>query len=96
VSVVLGGALDFKEGAAEEERDPGIRRIAELAIDRRTEHVTVEPPRAVQLDRTQQDATSEHVHIGDDAPSRGSRCAGPPIGIHWRRSASVPVGDDST
>lgn len=61
------GAGDLQETAAEEEHQPGIGRIAELAIHRKPEHVAIEPARSVRLDRAQQDTAGEHVHNCDDA-----------------------------
>jgi len=76
--LLFGLPGDLQEAAAEEEHQPGIDRVAELAIHRKPEQVPIEPARTIQLDRAQQDTAGEYVHNSDDAAaSDRARCTQP-------------------
>jgi hypothetical protein len=77
-------AGNLQEAAAEEEHDRWVRRIAELPIDSKPQHVAIEASAASQIDRVQQGPAAQYVH----AP-RIARTPDPPI----PRSPDPPMPD---
>lgn len=69
--IASGGSIPdaghFQVAATEEEDEPGIVAVTELAVDGETEGVSVETATAVRVGRPEQDPAAEYVHTPDDA-----------------------------
>src|SRR5215472_5260117 len=58
----------LEQSLAEEEHDRGVVRGPELTVDRQAQHIAVEAPAPVQVERAHQDTAAEYLHTVMLAP----------------------------
>ena len=53
---------DLQQPSTEEEDDARIGGIAELPVDRKTQHIAIEPLRPLTIGRTEKDPATQDIH----------------------------------
>src|SRR6266511_2207034 len=78
--LAVGGTRHLQQSLAKEEDQSRIVRRPELAVDRQSEGVPVEPATALRVGRAYQDAAAQYLHGLDHRVARPSVPPGEPAG----------------